>query len=100
MNDGAAPPTNPRRRRRSGALAILSSLTFRNSRNVVDAFSENAQNAGVDEALESARGSRGASFNLSDSAFECGWQQPFAFLTGVSAAAQYTHAAAGGFGLL
>ena len=67
---------------------------------MVDAFSENAQNAGVDEALESARGSRGASFNLSDSAFECGWQHPFAFLTGVSAAAQYTHAAAGGFGLL
>ena len=67
---------------------------------MVDAFSENAQNAGVDEALESARGSRGASFNLSDSGFECGWQHPFAFLTGVSAAAQYTHAAAGALGLL
>ena len=67
---------------------------------MVDAFSENAQNAGVDEALESARGSRGASFNLSDGGFECGWQHPFAFLTGVSAAAQYTHAAAGALGLL
>jgi hypothetical protein len=38
--------------------------------------------------------------NLSDSGFECGWQHPFAFLTGVSAAAQYTHVAAGSLGLL